>query len=98
MSAASAKLAKLDLDIKAAARTVDELTPVVGDPEAVWDEHGWFPSERRALALEIFAERRVNEVRELRGRVAAQRPDPNTARDGLDPTGAVRRCSGTPPG
>ena len=74
------KLAKLDVDIKAAARTVDELTPVVGDAEAVWDEHGWLPSERRALALEIFAEHRVNEVRELRGRVAAQRPDPNTAR------------------
>jgi hypothetical protein len=74
------KLAKLDVDIKAAARSVDELALVVGDAEAVWDEHGWLPSERRALALEIFAEQRVNEVRELRGRVAAQRPDPNTAR------------------
>jgi hypothetical protein len=74
------KLAKLDADIKAAARTVDELTAVVGDAEAVWDEHGWLPSERRALALEIFAGRRVNEVRELRGRVAAHRPDPNAAR------------------
>jgi hypothetical protein len=75
-----AELAKLDLDIKAAARTVDQLTPVVGDPDAVWDEHGWFPSERRALALEIFAERRVNEVRELRGRVAARRHHPNAVR------------------
>jgi hypothetical protein len=74
------KLAELDLEIKAAARTVDELTPVVGDAEAVWDEHGWLPSERRALTLEIFAERRVNEVRELRGRVAAHRPDPDAAR------------------
>lgn len=51
-----AELAKLDLYIKAAARTVDELTPVVGDAEAVWDEHGWLPSERRALALEIFTD------------------------------------------
>lgn len=75
-----AQLAKLELDIKAAARAVEELTLVVGDPDAVWDEHGWLPSERRALALEIFAERRVNEVRELRGRVAAQRLDPSTAR------------------
>jgi hypothetical protein len=76
-----AELAKLDLDIKAAARTVDELTPIVGDPDAVWDEHGWYPSERRALALEIFAERRVNEVRELRGRVAARRHHPNAVRE-----------------
>jgi hypothetical protein len=70
---------KLDVDIKAAARTVDELTLIVGDADAVWDENGWLPSERRALALKIFAEQRVSEVRELRGRVAAQRPDTNTA-------------------
>jgi hypothetical protein len=74
------ELAKLVLDIKAAARAVDELTAVVGDVEAVWDERGWHPSERRALALEVFAERRVNEVRELRGRVAADRPDLNAVR------------------
>jgi hypothetical protein len=74
------ELVKLDLDIKAASRRMDELTPVVGDVDAMWDEHGWLPSERRALSLEIFAELRVNEVRELRGRVAAQRPDPNVAR------------------
>ena len=73
------ELAKLDLYIKAVARTVDELTRVVGDAEAVWDENGWLPSERRALSLEIFAECRVNEVRELRDRVATQRPDLNAA-------------------
>jgi hypothetical protein len=102
-----AKLAKLDLDITAAARTVDELTPVVGDPDAVWDEHGWFPSERRALALEIFAERRVNEVRELRGRVAARRHHPDAvrgrsgrARSGealLRDTARLRFLEATPP-
>lgn len=70
-----AKLAELDVDIKVAARTVDQLTAVVGDVEAVWDEHGWLPSERRTLALEIFAERRVDEVRELRSRVAAHRSE-----------------------
>ena len=68
------------MDVKAAARAVDELTPVAGDPDAVWDEHGWFPSERRALALEIFAERGVDEARELRGRVAARRHHPNAVR------------------
>lgn len=83
------ELAKRDLYIKAVARTVDELTPIVGDAEAVWDEHGWLPSERRALYLEIFAEDRVNEVRELRGRVTAHRPDPDAARgqSGPAPTG-----------
>jgi hypothetical protein len=59
---------------------VDELTPVVGDIEAVWDERGWLPSERRALSLGIFAARRAGEVRELRGRVAAQEPGPKTAK------------------
>ena len=76
-----AELAKLDLDIEAAARRVDELTPVVGDPDGVGRARlvsFWAP---RALALEIFAERRVIEVRELRGRVAALRHHPNAVRD-----------------
>ncbi len=92
------ELAKLDLYIKAVARTVDELSAVVGDAEAVWDEHGWLPSERRVLALEIFAEARVNEVRELRARVAAHRPDPDAARGQSGPAPIARRCSGIPPG
>jgi hypothetical protein len=44
------KLAKLDLDIKAAVRMADALTLVAGDVEAVCDEHRWLPSERRVLA------------------------------------------------
>ena len=68
-------------NLEAAACTVDELTPVVGDPDAVWDEHGWFPSERRALALEIFAERRVNEVRGT-ARPGGRSPAPSECGEG----------------
>ncbi|TVY99989.1 hypothetical protein EAS64_38535 [Trebonia kvetii] len=69
------KLAKLDVDIKAASHMVDELTLAVGDVEAVCDERGWLPSERRVLMLQVFAACRVSEVLELRGRVAAHQSD-----------------------
>ena len=69
------KLEKLDSVIMAAGRRVDELTLVVGDVEAVCDEEGWLPSERRVQALQIFAERRMTEVMELRDRVAAHQSE-----------------------
>jgi hypothetical protein len=75
------KLAKLDVDIKAAARMVDELTLAVGDVEAVCDERGWLPSERRVLMLQVFAASRVSEVLELRGRVAAHQSDLTAMRE-----------------
>jgi len=51
---------------------VQDLTGRAGDLEAVADGNGWLPAERRELLLQVFAARRVEEVRELRERVARQ--------------------------
>jgi hypothetical protein len=64
-------LAQLERDIAHTSAVVDELSQLVGDAESVPDAHGWLPSERREYALDLFAARRVTEVRELRDRVKA---------------------------
>lgn len=57
--------------ISDAERWVNELGPHVGDPEAVVDEHGWLPSERRERFLTEFTTKFDTEVRDLRERVPA---------------------------
>jgi hypothetical protein len=69
------RLAELDRKIGHTSAVVGELSQQAGDVETVADEHGWLPSERRDLALTLFAARRVTEVRDLRERVSARRSD-----------------------
>lgn len=49
--------------------------------ETVAEEHGWLPSERRDLALTLFAARRATEVRELRDQATARRSELEEAKD-----------------
>jgi hypothetical protein len=69
---ASPQLTELERTIAAARAALEDLNQRVGDPEVVADERGWLPSERRELALDIFAARRATEVCELRERIASQ--------------------------
>ena len=75
------KLAELERVIAAARAATEELAIHVGDAEAVADKHGWLPSERREHSLDVFAARRVAEVRELRERVAGQQEALKAAKD-----------------
>jgi len=69
------RLAELDRKIGHTSVVVGGFSQQAGDMETVADEHGWLPSERRDLALTLFAARRVTEVRELRERVTARRAE-----------------------
>jgi hypothetical protein len=64
------RLAELGQRIAGTSATVQDLTGRAGDVEAVADKNGWLPAERREFFLQVFAARRVEEVRELRERVA----------------------------
>jgi hypothetical protein len=75
------RLSELDRAITEATAIVEELTHRVGESDAVADEHGWLPSERRELALQVFVAHRVSEVRELRQRVAAHQAELKAAKD-----------------
>ena len=66
------RLSQLEGDIARTSAVVDELSQLVGDAEFVPDANGWLPSERREYALDLFAARRVTEVRQLRERVKAR--------------------------
>lgn len=48
---------------------VDELVPVVGDPEDVVDEHGWLPRDRRQHTWCSYWRERERKVRELKENV-----------------------------
>jgi hypothetical protein len=45
---------------------VDRLTPIVGDPEYVVDEHGWLPRERREQTWWSYRLDRERKVRDLK--------------------------------
>jgi hypothetical protein len=46
---------ELEAVIAAARDAAEKLALRVGDSEAVADEHGWLPSERRQPVLHVFA-------------------------------------------
>jgi hypothetical protein len=66
----AAGVAKLDEAVARYQAQVERLTPVVGDPEEVPDEHGLLPSDRRLSTLYAFRERRIAEVLELREKLS----------------------------
>jgi hypothetical protein len=66
------QVAELERSVAAVRSEVVRLQEAVGDVEAVVDERGWLPQERRELALTLFSARRCVEVRELRERVREQ--------------------------
>jgi hypothetical protein len=63
------QIAELERSVAAGRSEVVRLQEAVGDVEAVVDERGWLPQERRELALTLFSARRCAEVQELRERV-----------------------------
>jgi hypothetical protein len=69
------RLVELDRTIAERTVAVQDLAGRMGDAEAVADENGWLPSERREFFLQVFAAQRVEEVRELRERVTRQRAE-----------------------
>lgn len=66
---------KAERAISDAERWVKELIPLVGDPEAVVDEQGWLPSERRERLLSEFAAKLNAEVSGLHERLPVLRAD-----------------------
>ncbi len=91
----AAQIAELDVEIDARQRRLGELRERVGDPEAVVDETGRLPADRRELSLFEFRwwrESRVRSLRadldDLRGQVAAAsgRGDRARIRAALDRT------------
>ena len=66
---------KAERAIADAERWVKELTPHVGDPEAVVDEEGWLPSERRERYLTEFTAKLNAEASGLRERLPALRAE-----------------------
>jgi hypothetical protein len=66
------QIAELERSVAAVRSEAVRLQEAVGDAEAVVDERGWLPKERRELSLTLFSARRCTEVRELRERVREQ--------------------------
>jgi hypothetical protein len=48
---------------------IDRLTPIVGDPECVVDEHGWLPRDRREQTWWSYRLDRERKVRDLKQRL-----------------------------
>jgi hypothetical protein len=66
------QITELEGWVAATRAEVVHLQELVGDVEAVVDQGGWLPQERRELALTLFSARRCTEVRQLRERVREQ--------------------------
>ena len=60
------KVAELDEAIERHRAEVERLAPLVGDPEAVPDQYGRLPRDRRSSTLYRYREHRIDEVREIR--------------------------------
>lgn len=60
------EIAKLETSIASLRESVEGLAATVGDLEAVIDEHGWLPSDRREQMLMFYALDRERDVRQLR--------------------------------
>lgn len=63
-------MAELDTAIIRIQADIDRLTPIVGDPEDVPDEHGYLPSDRRTSMLYTYREYRIAKVTELRTKIS----------------------------
>jgi hypothetical protein len=62
----AANVAELDKAIVRHRARVEELEPVVGDPEDVPDANGHVPADRRFTTLRYYRQHRVDEITELR--------------------------------
>jgi len=61
-----AKIDSLRKSIEVRHQEIDHLKPIVGDPEAVIDQNGWLPHERREAMLLHYRFERERRVRKLR--------------------------------
>jgi len=73
------EIARLGTSVASLRESVDELAAAVGDPEAVPDEHGWLPGDRREQMLMIFRPGRERDVRALRAQLAEFRAQLDSA-------------------
>jgi hypothetical protein len=64
------QITELDERIRRHQAAVERLSPIVGDPEDVVDEHGLLPSDRRPTMLYYYREWRVQKVQRLRVEIA----------------------------
>ncbi|MGU3500903.1 hypothetical protein [Mycobacterium sp. C31M] len=60
------QIVALQQSIETRRREIDRLIPIVGDPETVFDQNGWLPSERRDAMLLHYRYERERRVRKLR--------------------------------
>ena len=88
-------LADLDQTIADITTAVQDLAARAGDMEAVGDENGWLPSERREFVLYVFAARRVEEIRELRERATRRQAELKATRARPSVHRSVMRCART---
>ena len=65
----AAKVAELDEAIVRHRAKVEELEPVVADPEDVPDANGHLPADRRFTTLHYYRRHRIDEVTKLRARL-----------------------------
>jgi len=75
------QIAELDERIGRHQAVVERLSPIVGDPEDVVDEHGLLPSDRRPTMLYYYREWRVQKVQRLRAEIAEVDAGMATAED-----------------
>lgn len=89
------QIAQLERSVAAARSEVVRLQEAVGDVEAVVDERGWLPRERRELALMLFSADRCTEVRELRERVREQQAKLKATKAAPSAPRSATRSTGT---
>lgn len=62
------EIEELEQKVEGLRAEIDRLTPIVGDPEDVVDEHGWLPRDRREQTWWSYRLDRELDVRELKER------------------------------
>ncbi|MDQ3689547.1 MAG: hypothetical protein M3406_05840 [Chloroflexota bacterium] len=65
----SSEIGELERKVERLRAEVDRLTPIVGDPEDVVDEHGWLPRDRREQTWWSYRLDREGKVRDLKRRL-----------------------------
>lgn len=64
------EVAELDEHIQRDHAAVERLTPIVGDPEEVTDQHGRLPADRRPAMFSYYRDWRIQTVKRLRAEIA----------------------------
>ena len=65
----ASEIGELEQKVERLRAEVDRLTPIVGDPEDVVDDHGWLPRDRREQTWWSYRLERERKVRDLKQRL-----------------------------